>query len=133
MTESDYNKFFKKELFPKVKTLITDELLLKNGWHKYSYYKDYYFDNGDLGRINYSKSFDSYSLEINYNNPGITVKYLEDIKANVYAYVNSMDGEKYGYDPVAKGYKYLPLDNDEERYDYRYNKYLEMIKTIEKV
>lgn len=133
MTELEYNNFFKNELFPKVKTLITDELLLKNDWHKYPYYEDYYFDNGYLGRINYSKLFNSYSLKINYNDPGRTVKYLEDIKANVYVYVNSMKGEKYGYDPIAKGYKYLPLDNDEERYDYRYNKYLEMIKTIEKV
>ena len=42
-------------------------------------------------------------------------------------------GEKYEYDPIAKGYKYLALDSDEERYDYRYNKYLKMIKTIQKV
>ena len=133
MTELEYNDFFKNELFPKVKTLITDELLLKNGWHKYPYYEDYYFDNGALGRINYSKLFNSYTLKINYNDPRITVKYLEDIKANVYAYINSMSGEKYGYDPIAGGYKYLPLDSDEERYDYRYNKYLKMIKTIEKV
>jgi len=133
MTESDYNNFFKNELFPKVKTLITDELLLKNNWHKYPYYEDYYFDNGYLGRISYSKLFNHYTLKINYNDPGRIVKYFEDIKANVYAYVNSLEGEKYGYDQIAKGYKYLPLDNDEERYDYRYNKYLEMIKTIEKV
>lgn len=133
MTELEYTNFFKNELFPEVKTLITDELLLKNNWHKYSYDEDYYFDNGDLGRINYSKLFNSYTLKINYNDPRITVKYLEDIKANVYAYVNSLDGEKYGYDPITKGYKYLPLDSDEERYDYRYNKYLKMIKTIQKV
>jgi len=133
MTESEYNNFFKNELFPKVKTLITDELLLKNGWHKYPYYEDYYFDNGALGRISYNKTFNSYNLKINYNDPRITVKYLEDIKANVYAYVNSQDGEKYGYDPIAKGYKYLALDSDEERYEYRYKKYLKMIKTIKKV
>lgn len=133
MTELEYNNFFKNELFPEVKTLITDELLLKNNWQKYPHYEDYYFDNGALGRISYSKLFDSYTLKINYNDSGRTVKYLEDIKVNVYAYVNSMSGEKYGYDPIAKGYKYLPLDNDEERYDYRYNKYLNMIKTIEKV
>ena len=133
MTELEYTNFFKNELFPEVKTLITDELLLKNNWHKYPYDEDYYFDNGDLGRINYSKLFNSYTLQINYNDPRITVKYLEDIKVNVYAYVNSLDGEKYGYDPITKGYKYLALDNDEERYDYRYNKYLKMIKTIQKV
>lgn len=83
--------------------------------------------------MNYSKLFNSYTLKINYNDPRITVKYLEDIKANVYVYINSLDGEKYGYDPITKGYKYLALDSDEERYDYRYNKYLKMIKTIQKV
>ena len=88
MTELEYTNFFKNELFPEVKTLITDELLLKNNWHKYTYDKDYYFDNGDLGRIYYSELFNSYTLKINYNDPRITVKYLEDIKANVYAYVN---------------------------------------------
>ena len=133
MTELEYTNFFKNESSAEVKTSITDELLLKNNWHKYPYDEDYYFDNGDLGRINYSKIFNSYTLQINYNDPRITVKYLEDIKVNVYAYVNSLDGEKYGYDPITKGYKYLALDNDEERYDYRYNKYLKMIKTIQKV
>ena len=133
MTELEYTNFFKNELFPEVKTLITDELLLKNNWHKYTYDKDYYFDNGDLGRIYYSELFNSYTLKINYNDSRITVKYLEDIKANVYAYVNSLYGEKYGYDPITKGYKYLALDSDEERYNYRYNKYLKMIKTIQKV
>ena len=29
MTELEYTNFFKNELFPEVKTLITDELLLK--------------------------------------------------------------------------------------------------------
>ena len=82
MTELEYTNFFQEWIISRSKNI-------NNRW------------------INYSKLFNSYTLKINYNDSRITVKYLEDIKANVYAYVNSLYGEKYGYDPITKGYKYL--------------------------
>ena len=136
--EINYKEFYRKELFPKKEIEITDEFLVKHDWHKYGDIcnrktKWYYFDNGILGRINVDATEEKhkYTLHINYESQDSRqVSTVSDIKAAIYSYVCGQQGCKYGYDPKAKGYKYLKLDTDEEKNEWRYKKYKELVKAI---
>lgn len=135
----DYKAFYISELFPQKDIELTDEYLVKHGWHKYDDICDpktkwYHFDNGALGRISVNACSNKhyYTLHINYNNgDSRIVRTVADVKAAIYSYTCGLQAVKYGFDKTAGGYKYVPVDTKEEIDVYRYNKYCKMVKAIE--
>lgn len=135
----DYKEFYKSELFPDKDVEITDEYLIRHGWHKYGDISNpktkwYYFDNGTLGRINVDACSDKhlYTLHINYETgDSRAVNTVADVKAAIYSYICGLQAVKYGYDNTCGGYRYLLVDTKEEEDVYRYKKYCEMVKAIE--
>jgi len=123
-----YKEFFINELFPEKRIPISDEWLKQYEDKKVDFnessdgnFKSYYYRIGELTRLwvmKFSSGDVSYSLEINTEHSR-HVKYVDEIKLQVYAYVRTSYPTK-----LTETGQWGPIKDEDEIEKFMYNNYL---------